>query len=79
MSIVSYISFFLCYNENRIEGYNMENNYDVIILGGGSAGLIAGLTLQKKGKKVLILEKESIAGGCATSFKRGRFEFEVIE
>lgn len=55
----------------------MENKYDVIVIGAGSAGLVAALTLQKKGKKVLILEKENRVGGSATSFIRGRFEFEV--
>jgi len=61
---------------NIIEkGYNME--YDVIIIGAGNGGLTSALTLQKKGKKVLLLEKGKTPGGVATSFKRGNFEFDA--
>lgn len=52
-------------------------NYDVIVIGGGNGGLSTGATLAKKGKKVCILERHNIPGGCGTSFRRGRFEFEV--
>jgi protoporphyrinogen oxidase len=45
----------------------MQNNSDVLILGGGVAGLIAGIELASKGQKVTLLEKESIVGGqCKT-------------
>lgn len=33
--------------------------------------------LAKNGKKVLVLEKHNLPGGCSTSFVRGRFEFEA--
>ncbi len=52
-------------------------NYDAIVIGAGNGGLIASLTLQKKGKKVLLLESHNTVGGVATSFIRGRFEFEA--
>lgn len=56
----------------------MKNNeYDVIVIGAGNGGLTAALTLQKKGKKVLLLEKGRVPGGFASSFIRGRFEFEA--
>lgn len=55
----------------------MKYNYDTIIIGAGNGGLIAGARLAKTGKKVLILEKHNIPGGFATSFVRGRFEFEA--
>ena len=56
----------------------MENNtYDVVVIGAGNGGLVAALTLQKKGKKVLLLEKGRVPGGFASSFKRGRFEFDA--
>ena len=51
--------------------------YDVIVIGAGNAGLTAAATLAKKGVKTLLIEKHNIPGGCATSFCRGRFEFEV--
>lgn len=51
--------------------------YDVIVIGGGLGGLIAGATLAKKGKSVLLLEKHYIPGGCATTFKRKDYVMEV--
>ena len=52
-------------------------NYDVIVIGGVNGGLAATATLAEKGKKVILFEKHNIPGGCGTSFRRGRFEFEV--
>lgn len=50
---------------------------DVVVIGAGNGGLTASATLARKGLKVLLLERHNIPGGCATSFCRGRFEFEV--
>ena len=52
-------------------------NYDYIIVGAGIGGLSAGLNLAFNNKKVLILEKNNLPGGLVTTFKRGRFEFDV--
>lgn len=52
------------------------NKYDAIVVGAGNGGLIAACRLQKSGKKTLLIEKHNIPGGFATSFIRGRFEFE---
>ena len=52
------------------------NKYDVIVVGAGNGGLAAAANTSKAGLKTLLLEKHNIPGGCATSFKRGRFEFE---
>jgi prolycopene isomerase len=51
--------------------------YDVVVIGAGNAGLTAAATLARKKLDVLVLERHNIPGGCATSFCRGRFEFEV--
>ncbi|WP_339905309.1 NAD(P)-binding protein [uncultured Cyclobacterium sp.] len=51
--------------------------YNTIIIGGGLAGLTAGATLSKFGKKVLLLEQHHKPGGCATTFKRGDLIIEV--
>ena len=52
-------------------------DYDVIVIGAGNGGLTAAASLAQKGARVLLLERHNIPGGAATSFCRGRFEFEV--
>ncbi|MBN1572584.1 MAG: NAD(P)/FAD-dependent oxidoreductase [Deltaproteobacteria bacterium] len=54
-----------------------EADYDVIIVGGGMAGLSAGAHLSNAGLKVLLLEQHHKVGGCTTNFTRGDFTFEV--
>ncbi|MDD5712258.1 MAG: FAD-dependent oxidoreductase, partial [Smithellaceae bacterium] len=53
------------------------SDYDVAVIGAGNGGLTAAVSLAKRGLKVLLLERHNVPGGCATSFIRGRFEFEV--
>ena len=52
-------------------------DYDVVVIGAGNGGLTAAAGLAKNGHKTLLLERHNVPGGCATSFIRGRFEFEV--
>jgi phytoene dehydrogenase-like protein len=51
--------------------------YDVIIIGAGLGGLTAGAKLARQGKKILLLEQHDRPGGCATTFTRKDFTFEV--
>lgn len=51
--------------------------FDAIVIGAGNGGLTAAATLQRSGKKTLLLERHNIPGGCATSFVRDDYEFEV--
>lgn len=51
-------------------------NYDVIVIGAGNGGLAAAATCAKAGASTLLLERHNIPGGSASSFVRGRFEFE---
>lgn len=53
------------------------HKFDAIVIGGGSGGNVGALTLQKGGKKTLLIEKHNITGGTGSSFRRGRFEFET--
>jgi phytoene dehydrogenase-like protein len=55
----------------------MPKKYDAIIIGAGLGGLSTATMLARKGVSVLLLERHNIPGGFATSFVRGRFEFEV--
>ena len=52
-------------------------DYDVVVIGAGLGGLSAATSLARAGKKVLLLEKHNVPGGYASSFTRGRFEFEI--
>lgn len=52
-------------------------HYDCVIVGAGLGGLSCALTLSSQKRKVLLVERHNIPGGLATSFVRGRFEFEV--
>lgn len=54
----------------------MDKQFDVIVVGAGNAGLAAAANTARAGLKTLLLEKHNLPGGCATSFRRGRFEFE---
>ncbi|MCM1395821.1 MAG: FAD-dependent oxidoreductase [Corallococcus sp.] len=51
--------------------------YDVVVIGAGNGGLGAAVKILTAGKTCLVLEKHNIPGGFATSFVRGRFEFEA--
>ena len=50
--------------------------YDAVVVGAGNAGLSAAIRMQLGGKKTLLIEQHNLPGGCATSFRRGRFEIE---
>ena len=43
-----------------------KKSYDIIVCGGGVAGVAAALTARKNGKSVLLLEKSIILGGLGT-------------
>ncbi|MBR2789224.1 MAG: NAD(P)/FAD-dependent oxidoreductase [Eggerthellaceae bacterium] len=53
------------------------DSYDVIVIGAGNGGLAAAARVLGAGKTCLVCEKHNIPGGFATSFVRGRFEFEA--
>lgn len=55
----------------------MSKKYDVIVIGAGNGGLTAATKMALNGKKTLLVERHNLPGGYATSFVRGRFEFEA--
>lgn len=57
-------------------GYFKEK-YDAIVIGGALAGMSCALSLAKKGKSVLVLERHNLPGGLTTSFVRGGVEMEA--
>ena len=54
-----------------------DNEYDVIVVGSGIAGLTCGALLSKRGYKVLVLEQHHQVGGYCSSFMRKSFVFNV--
>lgn len=45
----------------------MPNNYDAIIIGGGHNGLVTAAYLARAGRKVVVLERRELVGGCAVT------------
>jgi fumarate reductase flavoprotein subunit len=50
----------------------MDNDYDIIIVGGGGAGLAAAITAQEAGARCIVLEADKHLGG-ATGYSGGVF------
>ncbi|XP_069760709.1 all-trans-retinol 13,14-reductase-like [Narcine bancroftii] len=50
---------------------------DAIVIGSGIGGLTAAAILAKSGKRVLVLEQHSQAGGCSHTFIKKGFEFDI--
>src|SRR6202034_2588235 len=45
----------------------MPSPYNIIIVGGGHNGLVTAAYLARAGKKVLVLERREVLGGCAVT------------
>ena len=50
-------------------GEPQSDSYDVLVIGAGIGGLVAGGLLAKAGQRVLVVEREARAGGCARSME----------
>ena len=61
----------------RITPQQFEKAYDCVVIGAGNGGLGAAAQLAARGATVLLLEQHTVPGGFASSFVRGRFEFEA--
>ncbi|MEJ2250056.1 MAG: NAD(P)-binding protein, partial [Candidatus Lokiarchaeota archaeon] len=55
----------------------ITEEFDIVIVGAGNGGLAAAAELAMNGINVILLEQNNVPGGFATSFVRGRFEFEA--
>jgi all-trans-retinol 13,14-reductase len=49
--------------------------WDAIVIGSGIGGLAAAAALAKRGRRVLVLEQHSIAGGLTQTFRRQDWDF----
>ena len=64
-------------NNEYLKKHRFADSYDVIVVGGGVGGLSGALNAAKRGKSVLVLEQHNLPGGFATSFVRGKYEWEA--
>ena len=55
---------------------NLEKKYDAVIVGAGLSGIACALHLNKKGKQVLVVEKNDTPGGKLAEFKSKGFRFD---
>jgi phytoene dehydrogenase-like protein len=54
-----------------------SDRFDVAVIGGGIAGLVAGGGIAATGRSVLLAERNPRLGGCLASFRRGPFRFDA--
>lgn len=54
-----------------------KKKFDVLIVGAGLAGLVAGLQLQRAGKSVILIDKRSQVGGLCGTFFLNEHEFVI--
>jgi len=52
-------------------------NHDVVVIGGGIAGLATSIFLSRKGKRVLLLERSKNPGGRAQTEVHDGFSFNL--
>ena len=56
---------------------NNRQKYRVIVVGAGIGGLTAAALLARRGYEVLVFDRAIVPGGCASTFKRRGFTFDV--
>jgi 1-hydroxy-2-isopentenylcarotenoid 3,4-desaturase len=52
-------------------------DFDVIVIGAGCGGLTAGALLAAPGRRVVVIDQKDALGGCASSFDRDGYRFDV--
>jgi protoporphyrinogen oxidase len=54
-----------------------DHNHDFVILGGGVAGVTFALEASRRGRRVVLLEREDQVGGLARTLRFGDFRFDI--
>ena len=63
--------------KNGFSKRKIDNDVDVIVIGSGIGGLTCAGLLSRVGKKVLVLEQHTVAGGCTHTFVDKGYEFDT--
>lgn len=61
-------------SSSQVDRYQMPR---VVVIGAGIGGLTAGALLAHRGDSVLMVDQALVPGGCASTFKRQGFTFDV--
>ncbi len=56
---------------------SQSSSQKIVVIGAGIGGLTAGALLAKRGYKVTMFDRAIVPGGCASTFKRQGFTFDV--
>src|SRR2546422_886859 len=54
-----------------------DTPFDAIVIGSGAGGMTTAALLACEGKRVLVLERHTTAGGCTQVFRRNGYEWDV--
>ncbi len=54
-----------------------SDHYEVVVVGAGIGGLVTAAWLARAGRRVLVLDQHSVAGGSVSAFKRPGYHFDV--
>ncbi|MGQ4649143.1 C-3',4' desaturase CrtD [Lyngbya aestuarii] len=60
-----------------LSGRSGSDKFRIVVIGAGIGGLTAGALLACRGYRVLVLDQALVPGGCASTFKRRGFTFDV--
>lgn len=61
----------------RYDGSQARERYDAIVIGSGIGGLGVAALLARQGRRALVLERHTVAGGLTHTFRRGPFTWDV--
>ncbi|MEB3232101.1 MAG: C-3',4' desaturase CrtD [Leptolyngbyaceae bacterium] len=64
-------------SEGAIASFHNKRGTRIVVIGAGIGGLTAAALLAHRGYSVLVVEQAAVAGGCASTFKRRGFTFDV--